>query len=66
MVFRLVAFTLLSFLLIDLLKMPKVRAMLLMVLISSVAFSAYHYLGSEKTWTCGVLRSAPWREYILD
>jgi Type II CAAX prenyl endopeptidase Rce1-like len=48
LVFRLVAFTLLSFLFIDLLKMPKTRAMLLMVLISSIAFSAYHYLGSEK------------------
>lgn len=47
LVFRLVAFTVLSFLLIDLLKMRKGLALLLMVVISSVAFSAYHYLGSE-------------------
>jgi hypothetical protein len=48
LVFRLIAFTVMSFILIDLLKMPKTKAFLLMVLISSIAFSAYHYLGSEQ------------------
>jgi membrane protease YdiL (CAAX protease family) len=36
-----------SVLFIDVLKMEKIRAFLLMVLLSSLAFSAYHYLGSE-------------------
>jgi membrane protease YdiL (CAAX protease family) len=48
LVFRLIAFTVLSFLFIDLLKMPKKRAFLLMVLVSSLGFSAYHYLGAEQ------------------
>ena len=48
MVFRLVGFTVMSLIFIDVLKMEKVRAFLLMVLISAVAFSAYHYLGSER------------------
>ncbi|HSV16001.1 MAG TPA: CPBP family intramembrane glutamic endopeptidase [Tepidisphaeraceae bacterium] len=47
MVFRLIAFTVMSVLFIDVLKMEKIRAFLLMVLVSSLAFSAYHYLGSE-------------------
>lgn len=47
MVFRLVAFTVMSLLFIDVLKMERLRAFILMVLLSSVAFSAYHYLGSE-------------------
>ena len=48
MVFRLVAFVAMHFLFVDLLKMEKVRSFLLMVLVSSVAFSLYHYLGSER------------------
>jgi hypothetical protein len=47
MMFRFVAFTALSFLLSDLLRMRKTPATVLMVLISAVGFSAYHYLGSE-------------------
>ena len=43
LVFRLVAFNVLSFLLIDLLRMPKRTALPLMVLLSAVAFSLYHY-----------------------
>ncbi len=43
LVFRLVAFNVLSFLLVDLLRMPKLTALPLMVLTSAVAFSLYHY-----------------------
>lgn len=43
MMFRLVAFTLLSFLLVDLLAVPKARAVPVMVVVSAVAFSLYHY-----------------------
>jgi hypothetical protein len=48
LVFRLIAFTLMSLIFIDVMKMDKLRAFLLMVLLSSLAFSAYHYLGSEQ------------------
>jgi hypothetical protein len=47
LVFRLIAFTLLSFLLLDLFKLPKWIGVLGIVLISSVLFSLYHYLGVE-------------------
>jgi membrane protease YdiL (CAAX protease family) len=47
MVFRLVALTLLHLLLRDVLKLPRFWSYLSMVVISSVAFAAYHYLGSE-------------------
>lgn len=47
MLFRFVAFTVLSFIFVDLMKMSTVHAVLWMVLITSVGFSAYHYLGSE-------------------
>lgn len=43
LIFRLGAFTLLNILLIDLLKIKKVPAYLLIVLSSAVTFSAYHY-----------------------
>lgn len=46
-VFRLAAFSVLSLLFVDLLKMPKVRANVLMVVIASLAFSLYHYWGDE-------------------
>lgn len=46
-VFRLGAFSVLSLLFVDLLKMPKVRANILMVVIASLAFSLYHYWGDE-------------------
>jgi membrane protease YdiL (CAAX protease family) len=47
LVFRLIAFTLLSLLFIDLLGMKRFWAYLLMVLTSSLAFSLYHYWGNE-------------------
>jgi membrane protease YdiL (CAAX protease family) len=48
LVFRLVAFTFLSFLLRDLFQLPNLLSGLLIVLGSAVAFSAYHYLGAEQ------------------
>jgi hypothetical protein len=48
LVFRLIAFTALSFLLIDVFGMRKTPAGLLMVVLSSFAFSVYHYLGPER------------------
>jgi membrane protease YdiL (CAAX protease family) len=58
MLFRLVAFCAMHFLFFDVMKMEKVRAFLLMVLISSVGFSAYHYLGSETfEWRSFVFRT---------
>jgi len=48
LVFRLIFFTAMSLLLVDVLGMPKVRAALLMVALSSVTFSLYHYLGNER------------------
>lgn len=47
LVFRLIAFTALSLLFIDVLGMKRSWAYLLMVLTSSLMFSMYHYLGSE-------------------
>ncbi len=43
LVFRLVAFTVLNFLLVDLCRMPRLTAIPLMVVTSAVAFSLYHY-----------------------
>ncbi len=48
LVFRLIAFTCLSFVLVDLFGMKKVRAGVLMVVISGFLFSFYHYLGPEQ------------------
>ncbi|HLL89340.1 MAG TPA: CPBP family intramembrane glutamic endopeptidase [Tepidisphaeraceae bacterium] len=48
LVFRLVAFTFLSFVLRDLFQLPNVLSGLLIVLVSALAFSAYHYLGNEQ------------------
>ncbi|HEY7090554.1 MAG TPA: CPBP family intramembrane glutamic endopeptidase [Tepidisphaeraceae bacterium] len=47
LVFRLAAFAILSFLLVDVLEVPKGWAGLLMVVTSSLAFSLYHYWGYE-------------------
>ena len=47
MVFRLFLFTAMSALFVDLFKMSKLKSFLLMVAISSILFSAYHYLGQE-------------------
>jgi hypothetical protein len=51
LVFRLIALTLLNLLLIDVLKVRKSAAALLIVLIPALLFSLYHYLGSDTfTW----------------
>jgi len=47
MLFRFVTYAVLSFVLIDVMPLRKRGALLLIVLTSSLAFSAYHYLGSE-------------------
>lgn len=54
LIFRLIGFTLLNLILVDLLGISKTRSTLLMVVTSGVAFSFYHYLGSEQfSWrTC--------------
>jgi hypothetical protein len=53
LVFRLIAFALLSFVLVDVLSVRKTTAALLIVLVSATLFSAYHYLGDEpfRIWT---------------
>jgi membrane protease YdiL (CAAX protease family) len=59
MIFRLILITLLNILLIDLLKVPKMRGAVLMVLISGTAFAFYHYLGAERfSWRTCVFRTA--------
>jgi membrane protease YdiL (CAAX protease family) len=59
LVFRLMALTLLHLLLIDLFGMKRSIAYLLMVLVSSVLFASYHYLGSEPfIWQTFVFRTA--------
>ena len=58
MVFRLVALTVLHMLFIDVLRMRKSAGYLLMVVISSLAFAFYHYLGAEVfTWRSLVFRT---------
>jgi Type II CAAX prenyl endopeptidase Rce1-like len=47
MIFRLIGLTLLNILFVDILSMRKNWAIVLMVLISSISFSLYHYLGPE-------------------
>jgi membrane protease YdiL (CAAX protease family) len=47
LVFRLILMTLLVLLFADLLRLPKLWSNLLMVSISAVLFSLYHYLGHE-------------------
>jgi membrane protease YdiL (CAAX protease family) len=47
LVFRLIAFTLLQLLLVDLLELPKLWAGVATVLAASLMFSLYHYLGNE-------------------
>src|ERR1700733_1367251 len=59
LVFRLIAFNLLGFILIDLWKVPQSRAYLMMVVISAVLFAEYHYLGSERfAWRTLAFRTA--------
>jgi membrane protease YdiL (CAAX protease family) len=47
LVFRLAAFTILSFVLIDVLDLRKPLAYLLMLSVAALSFSLYHYLGNE-------------------
>jgi hypothetical protein len=57
LMFRLIGFTMLNFLLIDLLKIHKSWSYLLMVLISAVAFAGYHYLGEPFHWQTFAFRT---------
>ncbi len=58
LVFRLIAFTLLQLLLVDLFRLPKLTAGALTVLAASLLFSLYHYLGSETFhWQVFVFRT---------
>ena len=59
LVFRLAGLTLLHLVLVDVLRMPKGRAGVLMVVSSAVLFSLYHYLGVETfSWRTCVFRAA--------
>jgi membrane protease YdiL (CAAX protease family) len=58
LIFRLMTLTLLHLLLVDMLGMRKGVAILLMVLISSLLFAGYHYLGNEPfVWQTFVFRT---------
>jgi hypothetical protein len=58
MVFRLIAFHLLHVLLVDILQIPKLKAVPLMVITSGVAFSLYHYWGAESfEWPSFIFRT---------
>jgi membrane protease YdiL (CAAX protease family) len=58
LVFRLIMFTALSIVLVDLLRIERFWAGLLIVVSSAVLFSAYHYLGSERfAWGPFVFRT---------
>jgi CAAX prenyl protease-like protein len=54
LIFRLIALSILHTLFVNILRMPKTRAGILMVVTSAIMFSLYHYLGPEKfAWkTC--------------
>jgi membrane protease YdiL (CAAX protease family) len=59
LIFRLMALTILHLVLIDLFAVQKGLAMLLMVLISSLLFAGYHYLGNEPfVWQTFAFRTA--------
>lgn len=57
LVFRLAAFTILTLILIDGLKMERRKACLLMVVISAIVFSHYHYWGGTEAFQ--------WRSFIF-
>lgn len=58
LVFRLIAFTLLSLILVDLLKLHRFWSGLGMVVLTSLSFSLYHYLGAESfSWQSFVFRT---------
>ena len=59
LVFRLMALTVLHVVLIDIFAMKKGLAYLLMVLVSSLLFAGYHYLGAEQfVWQTFMFRTA--------
>jgi len=59
LVFRLIAFTVLSFLLVDLLGINRRWSFMLIVVLSSLAFALYHYLGHEAfQWRSFAFRTA--------
>jgi membrane protease YdiL (CAAX protease family) len=63
LVFRLILFHLLHMLFIDLLKIPKNRAIPLMVLISAVSFSLYHY---QIPWLfCSGAEQFDWQSFVF-
>jgi membrane protease YdiL (CAAX protease family) len=58
LVFRLILLTLLHLLLVDMMRLPKFWGYLSMVVISSLAFAFYHYLGAETfSWRSLVFRT---------
>jgi membrane protease YdiL (CAAX protease family) len=57
LVFRLVAFTVLNFFLLDVLRLQRWLGYLLMVLSSSVLFALYHYLGEPFSWQTFAFRT---------
>ncbi len=59
LIFRLIAFTLLDLILIDLLAIPRRLSLLLMLIIPAVLFAMYHYLGHEQfQWQSFAFRTA--------
>ena len=58
LVFRMIAFAILSIILVDLAHMDRFWSTVIMVVVGGVLFSAYHYLGSEAfAWDTFVFRS---------
>ena len=60
LIFRLVGFALLHALLVDLLRMRNSAALIITVVVTSIAFAAYHHVGGGEpfTWTALLFRSA--------
>ena len=61
LVFRLAAFTLLNILLVDLLRLNKRTALMLIIISTSVIFSAYHYWSPQSPpfrWSDAIFRTA--------
>jgi membrane protease YdiL (CAAX protease family) len=63
LVFRLILFHLLHVILLDLLKVPKARAVPLMVVLSAVSFSLYHY---QIPWLfCNGSEQFDWQSFVF-
>ena len=59
LLFRLVLITVLNFLLVDVFKLSLTKAIPIIILLSAVLFSLYHYLGGEKpAWDTFLFRTA--------